>query len=49
MLGFGATTESGAQNFAKVSKQLKSTSSELYALGFSSNDINQGLRTTELL
>jgi hypothetical protein len=43
MLGFGATTESGAQNFAKVSKQLKSTSSELYALGFSSNDINQGL------
>lgn len=43
MLGFGVTTESGAQNFAKVSRQLRSTSSELYALGYSSKDINQGL------
>ena len=43
MLGFGTTTESGAQNFAKVSKQLRSTSSELYALGYSTKDINSGL------
>jgi uncharacterized membrane protein YgcG len=43
MLGFGVTTESGAQNFAKVSRQLRSTSSELYALGYNSKDINQGL------
>jgi hypothetical protein len=43
MLGFGVTTESGAQNFAKVSRQLRATSGELYALGYNSKDINQGL------
>jgi len=43
MLGFGGTTEAGAQNFARVSKQLRSTSSELYALGFNTQEINSGL------
>jgi hypothetical protein len=43
MTAFGTTTEGGAANFAKVSKQLRGTSSELYALGFSTADINQGL------
>lgn len=43
MLGFGATTESGAKNFATVSKGLRTTSSELYALGFSTKEINEGL------
>jgi hypothetical protein len=43
MTAFGTTTEGGAANFAKVSKQLRGTSSELYALGFSTQDINQGL------
>jgi len=43
LLGFGATTEAGAQNFAKVSKQLRTTGSDLYALGFSTKDINAGL------
>jgi hypothetical protein len=43
MTAFGTTTEGGAANFARVSKQLRSTSSELYALGFSTQDINQGL------
>jgi hypothetical protein len=43
MTAFGTTTEGGASNFARVSKQLRSTSSELYALGFSTQDINQGL------
>lgn len=43
MLGFGSTTEEGAKRFGQVSKALRSTSSELYALGFSTDDINQGL------
>lgn len=43
MLGFGTTTEGGAKNFAAVSKTLRSANSELYALGFSTQDINSGL------
>jgi hypothetical protein len=43
MLGLGATTESGAKNFSQVSKALRTTSGDLYALGFSTEDINQGL------
>jgi hypothetical protein len=43
MLGFGSTTESGAKRFSQVSKQLRSTSSDLYALGFSTQDLNNGL------
>jgi hypothetical protein len=43
MLGFGATTEAGAKNFSQVSKALRQTSSDLYALGFSTDEINQGL------
>ena len=43
LLAFGATTEAGAQNFAKVSRQLRATGSDLYALGFSTKDINAGL------
>ncbi len=43
MLGFGTTTEEGAKRFAQVSKSLRETSSDLYALGYSTEDINQGL------
>ena len=43
MLGFGATTEDGAKNFAKVAKQVRTTGSDLYALGFSTQEINSGL------
>lgn len=43
MLAFGGTSESGAKNFANVSKTLRATSSDLYALGFSTKDINEGL------
>jgi hypothetical protein len=43
MLAFGNTSESGAKNFANVSKSLRSSSSDLYALGFSTKDINEGL------
>ena len=43
MGAFGTTTEGGASNFAKVSKQLRATGSDLYALGFSTAEINQGL------
>jgi hypothetical protein len=43
MLGFGATTEDGAANFARVAKQVRTTGSDLYALGFSTQEINSGL------
>lgn len=43
MLAFGTTTEEGAKRFSQVSKALRSTSSELYALGFGTAEINQGL------
>ena len=43
MTAFGTTTEGGAANFAKVSKQVRSTGNDLYALGFSTAEINQGL------
>jgi hypothetical protein len=43
MLGFGGTTEEGAKRFSQVSKALRTTSGDLYALGFSTEDINQGL------
>lgn len=43
MLGLGSTTEEGAKRFSQVSKALRATGSDLYALGFSTQDINQGL------
>jgi hypothetical protein len=43
LMAFGTTTEDGAKNFAQVSKSVRSTSSELYALGMSSQEINGGL------
>jgi len=43
MLGFGTTVEDGAKRFAQVSKALRTSSGELYALGYSTQDINEGL------
>ncbi len=43
MLAFGDTTEGGAKRFAQVAKNLQSTASGLQALGYSTEDINQGL------
>lgn len=43
MLAFGGTTEAGAMRFAQVSKSLRQTSGDLYALGYSTEDINSGL------
>jgi hypothetical protein len=43
MLGLGSNVESGAKRFGEVSKALRSTGSDLYALGYSTQDINQGL------
>jgi hypothetical protein len=45
MGAFGTTAEDGARNFAKTSKALRATSSDLYALGYSSTQINEGLAT----
>lgn len=43
MLAFGSTTEGGAKRFGDVSKALRSAGSDLYALGYSTKDINEGL------
>lgn len=39
----GGDTESGAKRFAQISKTLRTTSSDLYNLGFTTEDVNQGL------
>jgi hypothetical protein len=43
LTAFGSTTESGANRFATVSKELRATSGGLYALGYNTEEINQGL------
>lgn len=43
MLGFGSSTEAGAMRFAQVSKALRTSSNDLYALGYSTDQINEGL------
>jgi hypothetical protein len=45
MLGLASNTEEGAKRFAQISKALRTSSGDLYALGFSTEDINQGLAT----
>jgi hypothetical protein len=43
MLGLANNVEDGAQRFSQVSKALRTTGSDLYALGFSTQQINEGL------
>jgi hypothetical protein len=43
MGAFGTTAEDGAKNFAKTSKALRAGASDLYALGYSTQQINEGL------
>ena len=43
MIGFGGTTEEGAKRFTQVSKAVRSAGSDLYALGFGTKEINQGI------
>jgi hypothetical protein len=43
LLAFGTTTEGGAKQFARLSRDLRTTGSDLYALGFSTQEINDGL------
>ena len=43
MGAFGSTTEDGAKNFASLSGRLRAASSDLYALGYGTAEINQGL------
>ena len=43
MLGLGSNVEAGAKRFGEVSKALRATGSDLYALGYSTKDINEGL------
>lgn len=39
----GGTTEGGAKRFAAISRDLRTTSADLYAMGFSTKDVNEGL------
>lgn len=39
----GGTTEAGAKRFADLSRNVRTTSRDLYALGYSTEDVNQGL------
>jgi hypothetical protein len=43
LTAFGSTTDSGANRFATVSKELRNSSGGLYALGYTTEEINQGL------
>lgn len=43
MLGLGGTVEEGAKRFGAISKQVRNTSNDLFALGFSQKDLNQGI------
>ena len=45
MLGLASNTEEGAKRFSQISKALRTSSGDLYALGYSTEDINQGLAT----
>ena len=45
MLGLASNTEEGAKRFSQISKALRTSSNDLYALGYSTEDINQGLAT----
>jgi hypothetical protein len=45
MLAFGTTTGEGAARFARLSREVRATGSDLFALGFSTKDINEGLGT----
>jgi len=39
----GGTTEAGARIFSQLSKEVRNSGRELYALGFSTRDVNEGI------
>lgn len=43
MLAFGNNTATGAKRFSELSKELRASGEDLYALGLSTQDINEGL------
>lgn len=43
MLALGSTVEEGAKRFGQVSKAVRATAGDLYALGYSSDDVNAGI------
>ena len=43
MQELGGTTEEGAKRFGAISKQLRDNASGLYALGYSTEDLNKGI------
>jgi len=43
MMLLGGTTEDGAKRFADISRNLRTSSKELYNLGYNTQDVNEGL------
>jgi hypothetical protein len=43
MLALGSTVEEGAKRFGQVSKALRASAGDLYALGYSSDEVNAGI------
>jgi hypothetical protein len=48
MLGLGSTVEEGAKRFSQVSKGLRAVSGDLYALGFSTQEIEKIVRLRDI-
>jgi hypothetical protein len=43
LIGLGGTVGQGVDNFTKISKTIRATGSDLFALGYSTEDINKGI------
>jgi hypothetical protein len=43
LIGLGSTVGQGVDNFTKISKTIRATGSDLFALGYSTEDINKGI------
>lgn len=43
LIGLGGTVGQGVDNFTRISKQIRATGSDLFALGFSTEEINKGI------
>jgi hypothetical protein len=43
LIGLGGTVGQGVDNFTRISKQIRATGSDLFALGYSTEDINKGI------
>ncbi len=49
LIAFGTSVDGGVSNFVRISRALRSTGSDLYALGYSTEDINKGIANFGML